>query len=379
MTIQLQLSEDQSLFRETTVRFIESELPLAATRQWHERPEGFDPEWLGGAAELGWYSMLVPESEGGGSVSGNPVADAALIAEELGRQVQPGPFVPMNVALWAIARHGDPARRSELLPAAVGGRQVVTWAAHDTDGNWDLGAGVTVTADGDRLRLAGARGQVQDADQADWVLVAGTLEGRVVQVLVPSDGPGIRIDPLVTLDLARRMADVRHDGVEVPAAALVDGGDEAQAHMHRLAAVLTAVETVGAMDALLAMTVEYAKDRIAFGRPIGSFQALKHLMADLALALEVAKAAAAAAIAAVGSDRDDAAEIVAMAAAAIAESGDEMAQQCLQIHGGIGYTWEHDLHLLMRRIQTNGALYGTATWHREQLCRYHRLGEDAAR
>ena len=379
MSIQLEVTEDQSLFRETTVRFIESELPLTATREWHERDDGFDPAWLVSAAELGWFSMLVPESDGGGSVSGAPIADAALIAEQLGRYVQPGPFVPMNVALWAIARHGAPGRTAELLPAAIAGQQIVTWAAHDVDGNWDLGAGVSVTATADGLRVSGARGQVQDAGQADLLLVAGTLDGRPVQVLVPRDTPGVRLEPLATLDLARRMANVAFDDVEVPADALVERDAETLGSMHRLAAVLAAAETVGAMDALFAMTVEYAKDRIAFGRPIGSFQALKHLMADLALNLEVAKAAAAAAIGALDRERDDAAEVVAMAAAAIAESGDELAQQCLQIHGGIGYTWEHDLHLLMRRIQTNGVLYGTATWHREQLCRFHRLGEEATR
>ena len=379
MPIQLDLTEDQTLFHETTTRFVETELPRDRTRAWHEQELGFDPSWLAKSAELGWFSMLVPEDEGGGSVSDNPLADAALIAEELGRQVQPGPFVPMNVALWAVARHATPERRAALLPSALAGQQVVTWAAHDARGSWDLGDGVTVTPDGDRYRVTGRRGQVQEAGQADFLLVAGRRDGEVVQVLVPATAAGVALEPLATLDLARRMADVQLDDVEVPADAVLGGGADALEHMHRLAAVLAAVETVGAMDALFEMTVEYSKDRIAFGRPIGSFQALKHLMADLALALEVSKAAATAAVNAVGRERDDAAEVAHMAAAAIGDAGDELAQQCLQIHGGIGYTWEHDLHLLMRRIQTNSALYGTPTWHREQVCRFHGLGEEVAR
>jgi len=377
--IQLDLTDDQALFHETTARFIEAELPREKTREWHERPEGFDPGWLAKAAELGWFSMLVPEEAGGGSVSDNPLADAALVAEELGRQVQPGPFVPMNVALAAIARHGDPARRAELVPAGVAGQAIVTWAATDAAGDWDLGAGVTVEARGDALVVTGERGHVQDAAQADWLLVAATRDGEPVQVLVPRDAEGVTVTPLATLDLARRLAHVRLEAVAVPADALVGGGAEALWHQHRQAVVLNLAETVGAMDELFTMTVEYAKDRVAFGRPIGSFQALKHLMADMALWLEVSKAAATAAIDAVGRDAEDAAEVAAMAAAAVGEHGNELAQQCLQVHGGIGYTWEHDLHLLMRRIQSNSVLFGSPTWHREQLCRVHGLGEEVTR
>lgn len=379
MPIQLDLTEDQALFHETAARFIETELPRERTRAWHERENGFDPGWLTTSAELGWFSMLVPEEDGGGCVSDNPLADAALVAEELGRQVQPGPFIPMNVALGAIASHGAPERKGSLLPAAVAGREIVTWAPADESGGWDQGAGVSITADGSGYRVSGRRGQVQDVGQADWVLVAGSLDGEPVQVLIPRPAEGVLMEPLITLDLARRMANLQLDEVEVPSDAIVGGGTETLDHMHRQAAVLAAAETVGAMDALFTMTVDYAKDRIAFGRPIGSFQALKHLMADLALALEVAKAAATAAIDSVGSGRPDAAEVASMAAATIGESGNHLAQQCLQIHGGIGYTWEHDLHLLMRRIQANSALYGTPTWHREQVCRFHSLGEEVAR
>lgn len=379
MPIQLDLTEEQALFHETTTRFIETELPRERTRSFHDRPDGFDRGWLTTAAELGWFSVLVPEGDGGGSVSGNPLADAALIAEELGRQVQPGPFIPMNVALATIAAHGAAGRKAELLPAAIAGLAVVAWAFADDRGGWDLGTGVTVTDRDDGYLVSGGRGFVQDAGQADWLLVAGTLDGEPVQVLVPSGAAGLSLEPLATLDLSRRMAHVRLVDVEVPADAVVHGGAEALERMLDQAAVLAAVETVGAMDALFTMTVEYSKDRIAFGRPIGSFQALKHRMADLALDLETAKAAVTAAVTALDEGRSSAAEVVSMAAAHVGEVGNNLAQQCLQIHGGIGYTWEHDLHLLMRRVQANSVLYGTPTWHRERVCALHGLGEEAAR
>ncbi|MCZ7528558.1 MAG: acyl-CoA/acyl-ACP dehydrogenase [Acidimicrobiia bacterium] len=379
MPIQLDLTDDQALFHETTARFIETELPRERTRALHDDPAGFDRGWLTKAAELGWFSMLVPEELGGGSVSDNGLADAALIAEELGRQVQPGPFIPMNVALAAVAAHGADRPKAELLPAGVAGQAVVTWAFADERGGWDRGAGVTLAATGGGFAVSGVRGHVQDAGQADWLLVAGTLDGEAVQVLVPTGAAGLVREPLTCLDLSRRMATVRLDGVEVPGDALVGGGTAALDHQLRQAAVLAAVETVGAMDTLFTMTVEYSKDRIAFGRPIGSFQALKHVMADLALELETSKAAVTAAIEALGRGADAAAEVVSMAAAYVGEQGNELAQQCLQIHGGIGYTWEHDLHLLMRRVQTNSVLYGSPTWHREQVCAFHGLGTGAAR
>ena len=135
-----------------------------------------------------------------------------------------------------------------------------------------------------------------------------------------------------------------------------------------MAVALGCAETVGALDALFTMTVAYAKDRVAFGRPIGSFQAIKHVLADLALHLEGCKAAAVEAARVVDARADDAAEVVSMAASYIGEKANEIAQQCLQVHGGIGYTWEHDLHLLMRRTRVNSALYGEPTWHRSRLC-----------
>lgn len=379
MPISLALTDDQTLFHETTARFIEAELPRERTRALHDDPAGFDRGWLAKSAELGWYSLLVPEEHGGGSVSGNPMADAALVAEELGRHVQPGPFIPMNVALAAIAAHGSDRLRAEVAAPGVAGDAVVAWAFADARGRWDAGSAVTVTEADGGYRVSGARGVVQDAGEADWLLVPARLDGETVQVVVPAGADGVRRQPLAGLDLSRRFSDVTLDDVRVDAGAVLGGGVDALDHQLGQAATLAVVETVGAMDELFTMTVEYSKDRIAFGRPIGSFQALKHLMADLALGVETAKAAATAAVEAIDRGSATAREVVSMAAAYVGEQGNETAQQCLQIHGGIGYTWEHDLHLLMRRIQTNSALYGTPTWHRERVCALHGLGTEVSR
>ena len=374
MPISLTLTDDQSLFHETTARFIDAELPRERTRALHDDPGGFDRGWLAKAAELGWFSMLVPEECGGGSVSGNPMADAALIAEELGRHVQPGPFIPMNVALAALAREESDLVREEIVAAGVAGEAIVAWAFADDHGRWDLGAGVSLMEDGNGYRLSGTRGVVQDAVQADWILVPGTLHGEPVQAVVSAADQTVRQEPLDGLDLSRRFSTLSLNGVSVPADQVLRDAQASMDLQLAQAAVLAAVETVGAMDELFTMTVDYSKDRIAFGRPIGSFQALKHDMADLAMGLETAKAAVIAAVDALDQSSTSAFEVASMAAAFVGEQGNQTAQQCLQIHGGIGYTWEHDLHLLMRRIQTNSVMYGTPTWHRERICRLHGLG-----
>jgi len=376
--MELALNEDQILFHETTVRFIESELPIERTRMLHDDPRGFDRGWLRKAAELGWFTMLVPETDGGGSVSGEGLIDATLIAEELGRFVQPGPFIPMNVVAAAIAVNGTTAQRSELLPAIIAGDTIASWAFSACTGNWDLGAGLAATRTDDGFTLTGRRGYVQDAVAADVHLVVATLDGRPAQFVVPADTRGIEVTPLACLDLSRRMAHVDFDAVEIGTDALLDGGDATDSLERQLqiAIALVVAETVGAMDHLFSMTVQYSKDRIAFGRPIGSFQALKHIMADDAVDLEACKAGATAVALAVQQGSEDAAEIASMVAAYVGDVSDRLAQDCLQIHGGIGFTWEHDLHLLMRRIRTNAVLYGEPAWHRERVCTFHGLGAD---
>ncbi len=365
--MQLELGDAQALLHDTTVRFIERELPVAATRGLHDDPLGFDRRWLGHSAELGWFAMLVPEEYGGGSVSGSGVLDAAIIAEDLGAWVQPGPFIPMNVVAHTLAAHASEVQRASLLPAIVAGDTIATWAAFDDRGQWDHGAGVRAVADGERFVLTGTRGFVQDAAAADVFLVAAACDGATVQFLVPRSA-GIRVVPLECLDLSRRLGHVVLDDVAVAADARI-AVDAADLDAELLTAlVLVCADTVGALDRMFSMTVDYAKERVAFGRPIGSFQAIKHLLADQVLYLETCKAAAVAAAEAVQRGDDGAAETVHMAAAYVADVGNDIAQVCLQVHGGIGYTWEHDLHLYLRRVRANGALYGEPTWHRARVC-----------
>jgi alkylation response protein AidB-like acyl-CoA dehydrogenase len=369
--VQLELTEDQALVCETAMRFVDAELPLSATRRFHVDPTGYDPGWLRKSADLGWYGLLVPEELGGGRVSDHGLFDAAIVAEVLGRAVQPGPFLPVSVVAHALAVGGSSRLRGAVLPALIAGEAVASWAWADGAGQPDGGAGVVARRSDEGLTLTGRRGFVLEAPSADHLLVAAELDGRPIQVLVPTSAPGVATEPLQALDLSRRFAHVALDRVSVDDDSLVEVDPQ---DLLRIAITLVLADTVGAMDALFEMTVAYAKDRIAFGRPIGSFQAIKHLLADEAMYLEACKAGADAATRSVAQGRDDADEVVHMAAAYIGEHGNQLAQECLQVHGGIGYTWEHDLHLLMRRIESNSLLFGEPSWHREQLCRLHGLG-----
>ena len=370
--MQLDLSDDQALFRDTAVAFIEAELPLERTRELHDDPAGYDRSWLRKSAELGWYAMLVPEHDGGGSVSGNGLLDAVIVSEQLGRFVQPGPFLAMNVAASAIAAHGSAAQRATMLPAIAAAEQVVTWAFADARGNWDSGLGLPASLDGDDIVLTGSRGCVLDAVSADWLLVTAAADGVPVQLLVRADAPGVSIRPLRSLDLSRRVADVDFDGVRVSPDEVLAASGTAPLEVQLLVAIaLTCADTVGAIDALFRRTVAYAKQRIAFGRPIGAFQAIKHILADQAMYLETCKAAAAAVAEAVQAGDAQATEVASMAAAYIGDVASDIAQECLQVHGGTGYAWEHDLHLFLRRVRSNSVLFGEPTWHRERVFAFH--------
>jgi alkylation response protein AidB-like acyl-CoA dehydrogenase len=366
----LDLSSDQELMRSTTARFIESACPLTTVRELgaDRATEGID--YRRQAAELGWFAMLVPDEFGGGTVSGNGVADAAIVAEERGRGLQPGPFVATNAVVCALAIDGNDEQRTKVLPAIAAGEETATWALASSVGDWTLGAGANVTARGGGYVLTGASGFVQDADEADWILVTAAGDAGLTQFLVPAGTPGVEVKLLEGLDLTRRFCDVRFADVELPPSALVGAAGAAAGTVDRqlqVAVTLTVAEMVGAMDRDFEVALDYAKVRTAFGRPIGSFQAIKHLLADTSLALEMSKAMSVAAAKAVGEGNDDAAEVASMAKAFVSDSAIDLAQNCFQVFGGIGYTWEHDQHLYMRRLTTDAALYGDAAWHREHV------------
>jgi alkylation response protein AidB-like acyl-CoA dehydrogenase len=369
--VNLELTADQAFFRETTQRFLETETPISVVRQLHDLDRGFDLGWWRQAAELGWTSLLVDERAGGGSLSGRPVADAAIVAEELGRALGPGPFLPVNVVATALSSSGG-AGHATILTSLVNGDAIATWALGEPASRWEA-AGISTTAEihGDDIVVTGTKRYVEAAPTADQLLVVARTGAGLTQVLVPAGARGVTVRRSNSLDLGRRFGEVRLEGVRLPLDAVVGevGGaaDDIERQLE-VALVLQCAETVGSLDRVFAFTLAYMGDRYAFGRPISSYQALKHRVADLLLQLETAKACVDAAAAAVDEGSDQAPIEARVAKAYIGEISLHLLQECMQFHGGISVTWEHDIHLHLRRASVNRAVFGTPEQHRERIC-----------
>ncbi len=365
-------SEDQELLRSTTRRFLNDRHPIEAVRARLESADSLDREvWRDGAA-LGWTAMLVPEDLDGGSITDQPVVDLAAIAEELGRQLYPGPVLEANVVADVLAAAGDDEQRKRLLGPIARGELIPTWCLSG-DGTPNIDAiAVVATATSRGVRLDGVARFVPAAPAADLLLVACASGGGPSLALVRPSAEGVTTRVHAGIDLTRRDGEVRLDGVVVAPTDLVGGQGGAAPHLERalrLATVVQAAEAVGAAERLFEATVQYAKDRVQFGRAIGSFQAIKHRLADVFIEIEGARAAARYAALAVADDRPDRDEAVAVAGSTVRDAVAHAAGESLQLHGGIGFTWDHDVHLFLRRAKAEQARYGEPWWHRERLCR----------
>ena len=366
----LDLSADQELLRETTHRYLSATWPTTALREVMESPLGLDRRIWEQGAELGWTSMLVPEAFGGGSVSGEGVCDLGIIAQELGRFLLAGPVLPTNIVAYALARSGPSEMAEVHLHAIAAGSEIATWAVAEEPNGWTAEPGtVCASPRGNSYRLTGVKTPVQDAHCADIMLVAARTPGGMTQFLVAADTPGLRVEPLEGLDLSRRFGRVCFEDVEVTHEAVVGRIDAAQPDVEAqmaLTLALQCAETIGSTDRMYEVLLEYVMDRKSFGRPIGSYQAIKHRLVDMLLWLESAKAATVASLKAVQSEVD-ATSMASIAKSYVADRCPVILRECLQLHGGIGYTWEHDLHLFLRRVETNAAIYGGADYHRDRL------------
>jgi alkylation response protein AidB-like acyl-CoA dehydrogenase len=369
--VDLDLTPDQELLRDTTRKFLQTTVPLTAVRALAENPDGFDRGWWQRGAELGWTSLLVDERRGGGSVSEAGLRDLALVAEEMGAMVSPGPLLATNVVAQTLSREASEELASRVLPGLLSGQSVAAWCVAEP--------GLDITADGMTMRarrdgadfvLDGVKRPVEAGGQADWFLVTATGPEGLSQFLVPSSATGLRITPLNGLDLVRRHAEIGFDGVRVPSSAVVGflgGAAQSLEAQLQTALVLQCAEMVGATDRVFDFTVQYAFDRSSFGRALASYQALKHRFADMKLWLESAHAITVDATRAVQSGAPDAGEVARIAKAYVGERCPELIQDCIQMHGGIGVTWDHDLHLYLRRVVVDRQTCGDPMQHRDQL------------
>jgi alkylation response protein AidB-like acyl-CoA dehydrogenase len=339
--------------------------PLAARRALEDE-RAPDRLWSLGS-ELGWPGLALPEEHGG---SGQGLVELALVATELGRAVARTPFVPTALVGAAVARGGDAGLQGEVLPLLAAGSATGSWALAEPGGAWNPASiHLRAAADGADVLISGRASLVQDADEARWLLVTAQLDGRPATFLVDADSPGVSARRQVVLDITRAFSSVTFDEVRVPNARRLDLDGEALRTLFDEAAVLTAADALGAGEQLLAMTVDYVKVRQQFGRPIGSFQAIKHKCATMRMQLLGCYSSVYYAAAALAAGSPDAAAAAAAAKAFAAEEMSDLAGESLQAHGGIGFTWEHDLHLYLRRIKVDALLYGDTSLHYERLTR----------
>ncbi|MDX1882970.1 acyl-CoA dehydrogenase family protein [Mycolicibacterium sp. 120270] len=353
------------LFASTTQSFLEKEASLGRVRELHAADISFEHDWWRRAAELGWTSLLVPEDLGGGSVSGDGVKDLALVAELAGKSVAPGPLHPVSTVLAGLVE--APETHEDTIESLVSGELIASWAVYEPGKSWaPMKPSLTATPTDSGFRLDGVKDRVEAAADSDVLLVVADCAGAVRQFLVPTDAQGLRVEPQKSVDLVKSYARVHLDGVEVAASAAVGTAEQTPALIARqsqIAQLLQCAEVVGILDAVLKFTIQWGFDRHSFGRPLGSYQALKHKYADLKIWFEACKAATNAAVAEVARRSPDADMAVSVAKSYVGEHAPGMLQDCVQLHGGIGVTWEHDIHLYLRRAMLDRSLYGTPEEH----------------
>lgn len=367
----LELTEEQEFFRDTTRKFLTSEAPLTSVRELYDDPDGFRRDWWQQASQLGWTSLFVGEDLGGGSLSGRPSCDAAIVAEEMGRLVSPGPFVPVNLVAAALRWFGTAEQQAAVLPGLLAGERFASWAVAERGGRWDASSiTTTIEPDGGDVVLSGEKAYVEAVGVADHLLVTARRGDALSNVLVPVATDGVTVSRGRSIDMTRRFGTVTLREVRLPNDALVGGLDQAAPAVDRLAALALALqcaEMVGVADRVLEFTLEYGADRFAFGRPVVSFQVLKHRIADMTVALEGSKAVTDDLALAVDDERPDVTKLASVAKAYVGEHCLDIVDDCVQITGGIGVTWEHDIHLYNRRAAVDRAVFGTPEEHKARL------------
>jgi alkylation response protein AidB-like acyl-CoA dehydrogenase len=377
-------SEEQEMLRQSAREFLQKECPMTYVRQMMEDERGFSDEHWKKMAELGWTGLIFGEEYGGAGLN---MVDMVVVLEEMGRVVMPGPFLA-SVVLGGLAIDlgGSDEQKQRYLPGIAGGTLRATLAQVEESGRWDAeGIMLPARKDGSGFRLSGVKLFVHDAHNADVMVVpvrtggAGT-EG-ITLLLVDAKSKGVSLRVLKTMDQTRKLCEVQFDDVPVGSEAVVGRIGDGWALLDRLvdrAKVALCAEMCGGAQKVLEMSVEYAKVREQFGRPIGSFQAIQHKCANMMVQVESAKSATYYAAWAVANDVPEAHLAACMAKAYTSDAYRYVSAEGIQIHGGIGFTWEHDMHLYFKRAKGSEVTFGDATWNRELVAQVVLDGPEVA-
>jgi alkylation response protein AidB-like acyl-CoA dehydrogenase len=370
-------SEEQEELRSTVRSFLAAKSPSTEVRRLMETEQGYDEAvWKQMGQELGLQGLAIPEEYGG---QGFTFIELGIVLEEMGRVLLCAPFFSSAVlAANAILNAGTEEQKQALLPGIATGETIAALAFTEPSGTWGAdGIALEAAESGGGYTLTGTKGYVIDGAIADLLVVVARTAGSsgedgITFFTVAGDAPGVSRRSLQTLDMTRKLAQIDFDGAAATPLGTVGGGWSALSKTFDQAAVALANEMVGGAQAVLDMSVEYAKVRVQFGRPIGSFQAIKHKCADMLLEVESGKSAAYYAAWAAAEDNDELPVVASLAKAYCSDAYFHCSAENIQIHGGIGFTWEHDAHLYFKRAKSSETYLGDATYHREQLAQ--RLG-----
>jgi alkylation response protein AidB-like acyl-CoA dehydrogenase len=358
-------SEEQEELRKSVRRFLDEKSPVTEVRRLMETELGYDPEvWKQMAEQLGLQGLIIPEAQGG---SGYGYVELIVILEEMGRNLICTPFFS-TVALAANLAMIVGGQGPEWLLQSVAGGGTATVAFTEANGKWTAdGIAATATKSGDVYKISGEKMFVIDGASAESLVVAALTDKGISLFGVKGDAAGVTRTSLSTMDQTRKQAKITFDNADGYLWGEEGKGWEYLTKMLDKAAVALAAEQVGGAQKCLDMAVDYAKVRVQFGRPIGSFQAIKHKCADMLLEVESAKSAAYYAGWAAAEDNDELPVVASLAKAYCSEAYFHASAENIQIHGGIGFTWEHDAHLYFKRAKSSELLLGDPTYHREQL------------
>ena len=359
--------EEQEELRTTIRRFLDEKSPSTEVRRLMDCAEGYDAAvWQQMADQLGMQGLAIPEEYGG---SGFTNVELGIVLEEMGRALLCAPyFATVVLAANTILHSADDASKKTLLPGIASGETIATLAVTEDNGRWDEeGITARATPSGAGYTIDGHKMFVLDGHTADLIVVAARDGGRVSLFTVASDAPGLTRRSLLTMDQTRKQARLEFAGTPAKLLGSAGAGWETLSRVLDLAAVALAAEQVGGAQKVLEMSVEYAKVRVQFGRPIGSFQAIKHKCADMLLEVESARSAAYYAMWAAADRSDELPAVASLAKAYCSDAYFHAAAENIQIHGGIGFTWQHDAHLYYKRAKSSELLFGDPTYHRELL------------
>ncbi|MGD9806282.1 MAG: acyl-CoA dehydrogenase family protein [Hyphomicrobiaceae bacterium] len=365
-------SDEQQEFRSIVRRFLEDKSPTSAVRRLMETEAGYDADvWRTLSEDLGLTAVHIPEAYGG---QGFGVSELAIAVEEMGRALLCAPYFASTVqAATAILKAGTEAQKAALLPGIAAGKTIAALAFTEDNGRWDAGGvSMTATSGGGKWRLTGTKSFVVDGATAALLIVLARRPGTkgaegLSFFTVAADAAGLSRKALASMDPTRKLARLTFDAVE--AELLGDEGSAAQplAQILDIATVCLAHEMVGGAERLREAAIEFANQRYQFGRPISSFQTLKHKAADMLLEVELAKSAAYYAAAAIDEGDPDVPALASLAKAAASDAYMQTAIHAVQIHGGIGFTWDNDTHLWFKRAKSSEVFLGGPEYHRERL------------